>query len=73
MLAIWPAVMPVVPAAAAAVSSKGKRTPAVVKPCSSDHTCPAKWLLQLDSSDQQEVGEAALYMRYSSEDFFERD
>jgi hypothetical protein len=72
VIAIRPAV---VPAAPAAVSGKGKRKAAAVKPASSDRARPAKWLLQLDSGEQQEVGEAALalYMRYSSESAVEKD
>jgi hypothetical protein len=74
VIAIRPARVPAAPAAVA-VSGKGKRKAAAVKPSSSERARPAKWLLQLDSGEQQEVGEAALalYMRYSSEGAIERD
>jgi hypothetical protein len=75
VIAIRPAVVPAAPAAPA-VSGKGKRkAAAAVKPASTERARPAKWLLQLDSGEQQEIGEAALtlYMRYSSESAVERD
>jgi hypothetical protein len=74
VIAIRPAGVPAAPVAAA-VSGKGKHKAAVVKVCGGERARPAKWLLQLDSGEQQGVGEAALimHMRYNSESAVETD